>query len=58
MSTNNVHHNVALAQAEQVLPLLLVSKLDLSQAEQVLPLLLVSKLDLSEVFIHKQIVKG
>jgi hypothetical protein len=30
MSTNNVRRNVALAQAEQVSPLLLVSKLDLS----------------------------
>ena len=29
MSTNNVRRNVALAQAEQVSPLLLVSKLDL-----------------------------
>jgi hypothetical protein len=33
MSTNNVCHNVALAQADQMSPLLLVSKFDLSEVD-------------------------
>jgi hypothetical protein len=34
MSTNNACHNVMLAQAEQVSPLLLISKLDLSEVDE------------------------
>jgi hypothetical protein len=33
MSTTNVRRNVALAQADQMSPLLLISKLDLSEVD-------------------------